>query len=301
MPSKIRQNKYLKTDKAYGIFLMLVAALFFSLMGLSAKLAMARVGFLQVSFFRSLVTVVLIVPYMVRKKISFLGKNRLALFTRGLAGFLAMALGFYMVGEIHLADASVLNQSSPIWVALLSLFILEERASLSLIGLIFLGFAGVIFVVKPDVNFWHSTSLAGVLAGFFGGVAYVSIKKLHNTDSHYTIVFYFSFLSTLLSLLGVFSFHTVNTSDFLCLIGTGLFGTVAQLAMTESYKYAPATVLSPFCFVTVVFANVWGIFLWNERPDAWAFFGTALIVSSGVGIVRLKERQSPSIALETQT
>lgn len=284
--------------RTYGIFLMLFSTLFFSFMGALGKLVAARIPFLEITFFRALVSALVLVPRLVWRGTSFTGVNRRGLALRGVSGFIAVALSFYVIARIDLASASVLNQSSPIFVAVLSVFVLRESPSWRLVCYIAAAFAGVTLIVKPSAGVFNPAAIAGLASGFCAAIAYVTVKKLHATDENDTIVFYFSWVTSVLSLVCAFfplpfgiqgGFVMPTAPEFAVLITLGLFGTVAQLAMTASYKYAHANVVSPFSFATALFSALWGFVFWNEVPDAFSLIGGLLVVACGIGIIRLKE------------
>lgn len=285
------KKRKIKTHlKRNGILLMIAASLFFSVMGALVKYATEDLPSMEAVFFRAAVTLIIITPWMIYKKIPLLGKNRLLLLTRSAFGFIALGLTFYVTSKIHLADVSILNRTSVLFVALLSAFFLREKVSAPLIIYIICAFLGAAMVVKPQLNMVNIPGLLGLAAGFFAAIAYVSVKALHKTESFFTIVFSFSFFSTFASLI-FFHQQFVMPQGFhwFALIGLGLCGTIAQLLMTYAYKHTEASIVTPYSFITVIFSALWGMFFWGEIPDIWSAFGGILIIACGIGIVRLKK------------
>lgn len=287
------------SDKAKGILLMLGASFCFSIMGACGKALTARLPVMEVVFFRAFISFLLLIPWMRHRKISFLGYNRIGLVTRGLCGCIAIGLSFYTISKIDLAQSSMLNYTSPIFVAILSFFFLQERPGAELVSYIVLAFFGAALIVKPGMSVTNLAGFAGLLSGFFAALAYVSIKKLHDTDAPSTMVFYFSWITSVVAVFFYSTFMVPNAFESILLIAIGLFGTVAQLIMTESYKYASAIVVSPFSFSGVLFSGFWGLVLWKEVPDTLSFLGGLLIISCGIGIVRLRETKSARVSFET--
>lgn len=287
------------SNKTKGIALMVGASFCFSIMGACGKALTARLPVMEVVFFRAFVSFLLLIPWMRYKKASFLGRNRLGLVTRGICGCIAIGLSFYTISKIDLAQSSMLNYTSPIFVAILAFFFLQERPRAELLYCIILAFIGAALIVKPGMDIANLAGSAGLLSGFFAALAYVSIKKLHATDAPSTMVFYFSWITSLAAACFYPIFMMPSTLEFILLIAIGIFGTVAQLIMTESYKYASATVVSPFSFSGVLFSGFWGLVLWKEVPDTLSLLGGLLIISCGIGIVRLRETKSVRVSLET--
>lgn len=227
---------------------------------------------------------------MASKKIPFFGESFFLLFLRGASGFTALALSFYVTSKIRLADASILNHTSVLFVALLSILWLKEKITPPLVIYILCALIGVMLIVKPHLNVGKLYGLLGLASGFFAAIAYIAIKQLHKSESFFTMVFNFSLISTGGALL--FFHHQFiwpTLSEWLVLIFMGLSGTVAQLLMTYSYKFTPASMVSPYSFSSVLFSAIWGMLFWNEVPDLWSVMGALLIIACGVGILKMKK------------
>jgi len=270
-----------------GILSMIGASLGFSIMGALVKSISNRLPSSESVFFRAAVSFVILVPWMMHQKIPFLGKNWKMLLLRSAAGFTALCLSFYTASTIKLADASILNHTSIIFVALLSPLFLGERMTSKMMCLIASGLTGAIMIVKPSFEMINIPGLAGLASGFFAAIAYISIKKLHRSDSSFTIVFIFMLFSTLTScLLFGDEFLMPERWEWLALIGTGVIGAFAQLLLTHAYKLADASIVSPYMFSTVMFSALWGALFWNELPDIWSFLGAMILIGTGISIIR---------------
>lgn len=272
-----------------GILLMIISSLLFSMMGAMVKYATEGLPFMEVVFFRTGVMLVLLTPWMAIKKISFKPKNPSIMFLRAISGFTALAMSFYVTSKIELANAAILNHTSVIFVAMLSAIFLKEKVSLSLVLCIFCSLIGAALIIKPSLEVVNTPGLVGLVSGFFAAIAYVSVKKLHDTEHFLTIVWNFAIVGTILSLLLTLSnFKIPSTYQWLALIGLGSIATLAQMALTASYKYGDASLISPYSFTTVIFSGIWGMFFWNELPDAWDLLGTLVIIACGIGIMNIK-------------
>lgn len=282
---------------------MILAALFFSFMGAAVKWVADTLPFMEAVFFRALITLLIIAPYMHANGIPFFGRQRFMLLLRGAAGFTALSLNFYVTTKINLADSAILNQTSTIFVAIFSVIILKEKVPTPLVIYIVCALIGVTLIVKPDWNVANVPGLLGLLSGVFAAVAYISIKELHKTESFFTMVFGFSLFSTLAPLVyWLFSSAqpvAPDLKEWVALLSLGLFGTAGQLLMTYSYKHTAASIVSPFAFSGVIFSALWGLWFWNEKPDWWSALGTLLIIVCGIGIMRLQaSRNEIKVALD---
>ena len=269
---------------------MVLASLLFAIMGAFVKEATQTVSSLQTVFFRSVIALVMVVPWMFYKKIPIIGKNKVLLFVRGASGFIALWLTFYVTSKIKLADAAILNRTAIFFVAILAGIFLKEKITKHLWLYTTLAFIGASLIIKPERDFINIPGILGVVAGFFAGVAYVAVKKLHDTESFFTIVFSFAFLGAFFSLLlGFNEFSWLTEWEIFCLLGLGITGTIAQLLMTKSYLYADASIISPFSFASVLFSFLFGLIFWGEVWNFTSFAGAFLLIVSGVLIMRLKQ------------
>lgn len=289
---KLRPSAKLKQN---GILLMIAASLFFSMMGALVKEATPRVPFMEAVFFRAFVSLVLLAPFMAVKRIPYFGSSFRLLFVRGASGFTALGLSFYVTSQIPLGNAAILNHTSTLFVALLSVIFLKEKVGAKLIIYILCALLGAGLIVKPDLYGMNTPGLLGLASGFFAAIAYISIKELHKKESFYTMVFNFSLISSAGALLFLRDFILPSFADMLLLIGVGLCGTIAQLLMTYSYKFTDASIVSPYAFSGVLFSFGWGILFWNEIPDRWSAVGALLIIACGIGIMRIKKSRGEEV------
>lgn len=271
---------------------MIASSFLFAVMNVLVKHGTHHVPFMQVVFFRSAITLLVLLPIMIKQKIPFLGRQKTLLFFRGTFGFLSLAFTFYVTTKITLADMSLLNRTSTLFVVILAGFFLKEKISWKLYVYVLIAFIGTGFIIKPGLDVMNSNGFLGILGGLFAALAYVSVKKLLETEAFYTIVFSFGFVATFFSLLfSAADFVIPSLANTLVLLGVGLIGTYAQILMTSAYKYGDASVVNPYSFSTVLFSALFGYLLWGEMQDSWSLFGGALIIFCGVQISSLQKNK----------
>jgi drug/metabolite transporter (DMT)-like permease len=263
-----------------GILCMLLSSFFFGMMGALVKFSLQEIHLMEVVFFRSIVSALILGVILYFQRGSFLGNRPLLLLGRGLAGFGAIITNFYAVSKIPLGEAAILNQTSPIFVVFLSAFLLDEKISRRVFFLSLLSFIGVGFIVKPSFSTFDLAALSGLLSGFLASLAYVAIRELHATDSFLTMAFYFTGITSLLSAPYTLTHFAVpRLPVFLSLLGVGLTGTFGQLLMTYSYKNEEASIVSPFSYVAVIFSFILGMLFFGEMPDWYSVLGSAIVIS----------------------
>ena len=266
-----------------GIFLMFLASIAFALMGACVKAIPSGLSVAEVVWFRSAVALVLLVPWMLWRKISFRGRHPFFLSLRALAGALAIFCYCFTVRRLNLATAVVLNYTSPIFVMLLSIPFLKEKISWNLTIPLFISFIGIVCLALPELSFRGLPFSAGLAAGFLAAVAYVTISYLGRFESPLTVVFYFTLWSLILStplLLG--RFREPTSADWTFLVGAGLFGLVGQWGMTNAYFHGPAPVISVFSCITPLVAYLLGLFFWQEKLSPLTTIGILLIIAGSV-------------------
>lgn len=293
MPTKLRQLL------SHGPVAMTASGLFFAAMGAMIKSLGNAIPLFQITFFRAMVSALLLGLVMWRRGIPLRGENQGLLVIRSIVGFIAMTLNFYALARINLGDAAVLNQSSPVFVLLFSWCFLGERFYRSLLGMTALSFLGIVLILRPSGEVFNLAGLAGIGGALFAAAAYVSIRRLHRTDSFWTMAFYFMAASAILSFPPMLAaWKNPDPRQWALLIGSGLFGTLGQLLMTLAYKNEEASWVAPFSYAGVLFSFVLGIAFFGEHPDLWTLLGAVLTIGGGIALVVLKNRLRPPLAPE---
>ena len=120
----------------------------------------------------------------------------------------------------------------------------------------------------------------------------ISVRSLSKTEANYTIAFYFTFLCTALGLSTVFFTDWVMPTpiDFALFFILGLCGSVANLLLTQSYRLAEASLVTPIKYLSLVFAILFGYFIWSEVPKILTLLGAALVIISSL-IIFMRENK----------
>ena len=140
-----------------------------------------------------------------------------------------------------------------------------------------------------DLNYYYLTPV--IFCIFFACVA-ISVRSLSKTEANYTIAFYFTFLCTLLGLGSIFFMEWKMPSiiDLIIFIIMGLCGSIANLLLTQSYRLAEASLVTPIKYLSLVFAIVFGFLIWSEVPKVLTLIGALLVITSSL-IIFTRETQ----------
>ncbi len=279
-----------------GMLLMAFAALLFAGMSALAKLAAQQVSSSEVVFFRSLfASLILLSIHGSRRHAGpWLGTRRGLLLLRGTFGAAGLLLYFYALDGLAVADAMLLNQCSPLFVLFLAMPFLGEKLRWVQILVVPFTAAGVLLVIRPDLDLVNPYGLAGFASAAFAGSAYVCVRKLTRTELSETIILYFAVLSTFISApLMLTDFRWPDGVTWLALLGVGLLSVGAQLLLTAAYRREKAGRVAMVGTIGPVFAGVLDLAIWNRLPDWPVLLGAILILGSLLALHRQRSRSQP--------
>lgn len=267
------------SNRNKGIFLLLLSAFGFSMMAAFVKLS-GDVPTVQKTFFRNIVSAFIAFGFVMYFKERLFGKkeHQKYLLLRSALGTVGMVLFFYSIDNLVLSDADMLNKLSPFLTIIFAAIFLKERARFFQIVAIIVAFIGTLFIIKPAFSLETIPYLAGVFSAVFAAGAYTVLRVLGDKEKFYTVVFYFSFFTTVSLLPFVIAFYEPMTvQQWIYLLSAGVFATVGQFGITVAYKFAPAREISIFFYSTVVYSALISIFLFGQVPDIFSIIGYFII------------------------
>ena len=280
------------TRNQLGVLYGIASVACFAMMDASVKwLDMFPVGQVLFSrFFFGLIPIFMLVPLCEFKNFYKTSRPKLHAF-RAITGTLAIIALFIALREIPLADVVSLTFGGPIFVTLGSIFFLSEKVGIKRWLAVLIGFFGMLLIVKPayeELNIYYIFPI--IFCIFFACVA-LSIRSLSSTEPNYRIALYFSLLSMIVGLLTLpFGWVMPNKFELFLLIFTGLVGSVANILLTVSLRYAEASLVTPTKYLNLVFAILLGYFIWGEIPKLLTLVGAGLIIISSV-IIFMRESE----------
>lgn len=220
---------------------------------------------------------------------------------RAAIGLTAMALTFSAILLLPLAEATTIGFSMPIFATILGALILREPTGWRRWAAVAAGFAGVLIVAQPGGG--GTIPPAGIALGLGAALctAFISIllRQIGRTEKAMTTVFWFSGVSTLV--LAPFFLHFMQphaASTWAILLGIGLLGGTAQLAMTESLARGPVSVVVPMDYTSLLWATALGWLAFGTLPAAATWAGAPVIVASGMFIVWREHRRRQAETLQ---
>ena len=267
---------------------MFISVCAFSLMDVLVKWSDAYpVG--QVLFFRGFCGIIPILFLIPRDRfLDFYKTTRPFLhFKRCLSGLIALVSIFIALRNLPLATVVSISFAAPIFTTIFSIFLLNEKVGLYRWLAVLVGFIGIIVITEPgfsSLNFYYIYPIIFCL-----GLSYVAIaiRKLSTTEPVWLISFFFSFSISILGLLSLFQGWVMpNFLDLFLLSMVGILGGLANLWLSQSYKYSEVSLVTPLKYLALVFAIIFGYFIWSEVPTFKTLMGALLVIVSSFIIFR---------------
>ncbi|WP_440634776.1 DMT family transporter [Candidatus Pelagibacter sp. HIMB1746] len=271
-----------------GFFYMFISVCAFSLMDLIVKWSDDYpVG--QVLFFRGFCGIIPILFLIPKDRyFDFYKTTRPVLhFKRCLAGLIALVSIFVALRNLPLATVVSISFAAPIFITIFSIFLLNEKVGLYRWMAVLVGFLGIIFITEPGFSALNVYYMYPII--FCLGLSYVAIaiRKLSSTEPAWLISFFFSFSIMLLSFLSFYQGWILpSLLDLFLLSMVGILGGLANLWLSQSYKYSEVSLVSPLKYLGLVFAIIFGYFIWNEIPTSKTLLGALLVIVSSIIIFR---------------
>ena len=278
-----------------GVLYMAAAALGFSAMSVLVKLASTRLPTGEIVLARAVVTLIVSYGMVVRANLSPWGKERGRLVFRGVLGFGGLTCYYVALAHLPLADATVIQNTTPLVTAVLAWWILKERVGWSTALALACGIGGVLLIVHPSGSGLDPVGLAfGLGAASCSAIAYVTVRQLARTEHPLVIVFYFPLVAMPLAIpWAVADWVTPEPTDWLLLIAIGLTTQVGQVFLTMGLSLERAGRATSVGYLQVIFAMIWQTVLFDDPPTLTTLAGAALIVGGTIAVASVGERASP--------
>jgi drug/metabolite transporter (DMT)-like permease len=224
---------------------------------------------------------------------------------RGGYGSVGMFSGFTGLILLPLADATAISFAAPLFTVVLAALILKEDVRVYRWTAVGVGFIGVMIMLIPQFNpaTPRGTSLMigacfAMLGAICAGFATIETRKLTETEATGTIVTYFMLLTTCVGLLSIFAglispafaWKWPGARDAILLVTMGIMGGIGQITLTQSFRYAEASVIAPFDYLSMIWAIAVGYFLFGQLPATIVVVGAAIVVLAGIYVI-WRERQ----------
>lgn len=272
---------------ARSVVWVVLSTVFLTAMIVTVKHLGSRLGVFEIGFFRVVVGLVLVLPFVLRKRETGIWSHRPVLhLSRGVSSTVALLCGFYSVIHLPLATATAISFAGPLFVLVLAAVFLGEVVRRRRWSATLIGFLGVLIMLRPT-GAVDPASLVALVGAFFFATSIVLIKRLLEADGPAVVIFYYGMIGTVFMAGPAFyTWITPTWEEVALLLLTGAFGVAAQGCYIRGLEIAEASALAPYGFLRLLFAAFAGFVFFSEVPDLWTAAGGAVIVGATLYIAR---------------
>jgi len=273
-----------------SIYAMLCAVALFSVMDTCMKLLSATYPAMQVAALRALTSLPLVLAYVGwRGGFGSMLQVRWSMhLMRGVLGIAMLSLFAFGIQTLSLAEAYSIFFIAPALITALSVVFLKETVNRARWAAIVVGLAGVLVVLRPSgAGMLTLGGLAILGAAAMYAVSAISARILSRTDrSEHMVLWLMVFVAVGASILAAPGWVGVRHGDAALLCGLAVSGFLGQLAITEAFGYGEASKVAPFEYTALAFGVGFDWLLWNTLPDRFTMLGAAIIIGSGLYLIR---------------
>lgn len=294
-------------DNVRGIAYLALAMLIFSLQNIAVKWIGGDYSVLEIVSFRSLVALpCTLLLFRMEGHWGFpKTKQRRLEYVRGIFLFLSYTTHFMGLAALALAQIEAIRFVAPLMITFLSVVILGEKVGPRRWIALLIGFAGVLFVIRPGSAAFNIGSLFTLTSVLFYALAIMVTRKLKTTDSSATMAYYSSLVylvaAAVLSPLAIWFGETPDAHpsiafllrswsiptfvDWAIMSGLGLVWASGMYLMARAYSLAQASVAAPFEYFSLPINVMWGFVIWGEVPTWVTWAGAFLTLFSGLYVL----------------
>jgi drug/metabolite transporter (DMT)-like permease len=279
----------------FGILLCVCSTVGFSLMGAMVRYVGDRVPVGEMVFARNFVVLVpLAIGLAIRGELgqTIRTKNLAGHVTRSFANIASIFCNYGGLVRIPLAEATAIGFATPLFTVVLAALFLRETVRMWRWSAVIVGFLGVLIMLSPHLGGpAHDMSGATgavlvLISALLIAVVMTQLRHLSKTESTAALVLFYSIFASIVSLATLYwGWVLPSPADFLALIGVGVFGGLAQSLITESLRHAPASVVAPFGYASMLWATLIGYLWLGELPAAIVFVGASIVIGSGLFVI----------------
>ena len=236
----------------------------------------------QAAFIRYSIGLILVLPLLWRMRWRGIRPGSFKLYCyRGIVHGAGVMLWFFAMARIPLAEVTAIGFSTPVFTALGAILIFHEKLRLRRMLAILAGFVGTLVILRPGFQTIEAGSLAQLIAAFCFAGSFLLAKRMTRSENSGDILVMLTIFCTLALLPGaIYYWREPTWAEVGWLALVAVFATTGHYALTRAIAYAPLTVTQPLSFLQLVWAIIFGYWLFDEVPDTWVIAGALMIVGA---------------------
>ena len=300
MREKLLKDQFKLERNIKGIRFLIGSGLAFSLMSVCVKAIGGRIPISELVFARATISIIITRFFLYKNKINPWGYQKRLLIIRGLLGTVALFCIFKALTILPIATATVIQYIYPTFTVISAYIILKEFISRRIVYSIIIGWIGILLVSQPEftTNSNVQETILAIIIAIFGAMmtslAYICVRKLSSREHPLVIIYYFPLVSIPLSIPFVIDDFVLPTgTDWLLIIGIGIFTQIGQLFITEGLTLLPAGQATSLNYSQVIFASIWGVLIFQEAITSSVYVGgICVLISTIISISASKTTQA---------
>ncbi len=273
-----------------AIVLIIISVFSGTMMLTFLKLAQEDVNVYVAGFFRFLFGFLIIFPYILKSKLTVFKTNHLKKhFLRAVLNLPSMILYFSALVMMPIEKVTAISFVVPFMVTILAVLFLGEKIYIYRSFALILGFIGMLIILRPGIIDISIGVYMALVSSFMWSVVIIITKRISRDDSSITILSYgYMFMTIFSFIIVLFNWQTPTLQTLIYLFFGGLSGTLLHLCINHAYKLVDVSMTQPYSFLSLVFASVVGLYVFNETPDLFTWVG-ASVIFIGVLIISYRE------------
>jgi len=287
-------------DNYTGALWLLASAILFSAASIMVKFLGAQFDAVQISFFRLVISLIIIAPFLLRAGAASGGIKTdvpMLQILRGIVGTLAMIFGFYAIVYLPLADAQAISFSRTLFLVPLAVIFLSEAVGTRRWVAVIIGFIGVLIMLRPGTGLIFTLGAASALAhAFFVAFATILVRIVSRHDKPVTLMFYTALIG--IPVTGIPSYFVwvqPTAYELLQLLVMGLFAAGAHNCFIRAYAVGEASAIAPVDYTRLIIAAIAGYLIFGTVPDVYTGIGAIIIMSAAFYIIRREASHGKTI------
>lgn len=272
---------------------MVGALLSFMMMAIGGRELAGQLTTFQILFFRSLIGLLVISAVLWRTGWHHVKTEKLGLhLLRNIAHYGGQYGWFYGLGFIPLAEVFAIEFTLPVWVAILAVVILGEKLTRPRVIAIVFGLIGLLIILRPGMQVVQTAALAVLAAAVGYALSHVLTKKITNTDTALSVVFYMTLIQLPFGLIpSLFTWQTPQGEMWVWLVVVGVGALTAHYCMSQALKLADATVVVPMDFLRLPLIALVGVIFYSEALDWLVLVGGAVMLAGNCWNIWAEQRR----------
>jgi drug/metabolite transporter (DMT)-like permease len=278
-----------KSKEFVGILFAVAAYFSFSILDAFQKTAVINHSIFQLLFIKYIFTLLLSCSEAKRKNnYKFWQSNNVKLqVLRSFFSIIESGCFVLAFRYLSLADVHSVGSLTPVIIVALSALILKENVSPKTWIAIFVGFLGVLIILRPGLSIFDIKSLLPLMAAFFLGLYQVVTRKVSENDSTETSLFYTSLIGFIvMSILAFVYWEPLTLNSYFLFTGIGIFFSMGIYFQIIALGKARASILQPFHYTLIFWAIILGYLVYHDLPDIPTIVGAIIIAASGIYVLR---------------